>query len=115
MKFIITENKIQKVAFKFMNSLFSPDQLEIVMSEKYPNLIFYKKNGVVVMEQDKISKNFYFDYDEIWSIFESLFGMKFEQIQDVIRYWLEETLKLKGYTPEISQQQLNIRWKRLSN
>ena len=40
MKFIITENKIQKVAFKFMNSLFSPDQLEIVMSEKYPNLIW---------------------------------------------------------------------------
>ena len=107
MKFIIAENKILKVAFKFMNSEFSPDQLEIVMSEKYPNLIFYKKNGVVVMEQDKISKNFYFDYDEIWSFFELLFSMKYRQIQDVMRYWLEETLKLEGYTPMIN----SFKWK----
>ena len=99
MKFIITENKIQKVAFKFMNSEFSPDQLEIVTSEKYPNSIFFRKNGVVVMEQNKAFKVFYFDYDEIWSFFESLFSMKNKQIQDVMRYWLEETLKLEGYTP----------------
>jgi hypothetical protein len=102
MKFIITENKIQKVAFKFMNSEFSPDQLEIVTSEKYPNSIFFRKNGVVVMEQNKAFKVFYFDYDEIWSFFESLFSMKNKQIQDVMRYWLEETLKLEGYTPKRS-------------
>ncbi len=105
MKFIIAENKILKVAFKFMNSEFSPDQLEIVMSEKYPNSIFFRKNGKVVMEQDKNFKDFYFDYDEIWSFFESLFSMKYQQIQDVMRYWLEETLKLKGYTPLVYQSE----------
>ena len=115
MKFIIAENKIQKVAFKFMNSLFSPDQLEIVTSEKYPNSIFFRKNGNVVMEQDKISKNFYFDYDEIWSFFESLFSMKYRQIQDVMRYWLEETLKLEGYTPGTYFGIIVSSWRRLSN
>ena len=115
MKFIITENKIQKVAFKFMNSEFSPDQLEIVTSEKYPNSIFFRKNGKVVMEQDKTFKDFYFDYDEIWSFFESLFSMEYRQIQDVMRYWLEETLKLEGYTPFQTVSTLQSGWRRLSN
>jgi len=115
MKFIITENKIQKVAFKFMNSLFSPDQLEIVTSEKYPDSIFFMKNGVVVMEQDKRNQDFYFDYYEIWSFFELLFGMGFKQIQDVMRYWLEETLKLEGYTPVYPVFGCTSCWRRLSN
>jgi hypothetical protein len=83
-----------------MNQNFSPDQLEIFESEKYPNSVFFRKNGKVVMMEDKKSKFFWFDYDKIWSFFESFFGMEYQQIQDVLNYWLEETLKLEGYTPE---------------
>ncbi len=101
MKFIITENKLNNVASSWMNQNFSPDQLEIDTSKKYPNSIFFKKDGRVVMEQDKKSKVFWFDYDEIWLFFESFFGMKYEQIQEVLRYWLEETFKLEGYTPKL--------------
>jgi hypothetical protein len=93
------ETGVELTPLNLMNKNFSPDQLEIVTSEKYPNSIFFRKNGVVVMEQNKAFKVFYFDYDEIWSFFESLFSMKNKQIQDVMRYWLEETLKLEGYTP----------------
>ena len=99
MKFIITENKLNNVALKWMNKKFSPDQLEIVKSEKYPNSVFFKKDGQVVMEQDKRYQDFYFDYNEIWSFFESVFGMEYKQIQEVLSYWLEETFKLEGYTP----------------
>ena len=99
MKFIITENKLNNVSSSWMNKNFSPDQLEIVKSKKYPNSIFFKKNGVVVMEQNKKNKRFWFDYDDIWSFFESFFGMEYEQIEEVLSYWLEETLKLEGYTP----------------
>jgi len=99
-----------------MNKNFGLDQLEIVESEKYPDSIFYKKNGKVVMEQDKKNKNFRFDYDNIWSFFESFFGVEYEQIQEVLSYWLEETLKLKDYTPvRILSLSLNPSWKRLSN
>ena len=101
MKFIITENKLNNVSSSWMNKNFSPDQLEIVKSKKYPNSIFFKKNGVVVMEQNKKNKRFWFDYDDIWSFFESFFGMEYEQIEEVLSYWLEETLKLEGYTPGI--------------
>jgi hypothetical protein len=97
MKFIITENKLNNVALSWMNQNFSPDQLEIVNSEKYPGSIFFMKDGVVVMEQDKKYKDFWLN-NEIWSFFESVFGMEYEQIQEVLSYWLENTFKLKGFT-----------------
>ena len=97
MKYIITENKLNNVASSWMNKNFSPDQLEIVNSEKYPGSIFFKKDGVVVMEQDKKYKDFWLN-NEIWSFFELFFGMEYEQIQEVLSYWLENTFKLKGFT-----------------
>ena len=99
MKFIITESKLQKAALLWMNNNFSPDQLEVFESPKYPDSIFYKKNGIVVMEQDKENKYFWFDYGEIWSFFESFFSMEYEEIQGLLDIWLEEDFKLKGYTP----------------
>ena len=84
MKYIITENKLESAALSWMNKNFNPDQLEIVTSEKYPDSIFFKKNGVVVMEQDKINQDFYFDYDNIWSFFESFFGMEYQKIREIL-------------------------------
>ena len=52
MKFIITENKLNDVALSWINQNFNPDQLEVVTSEKYPESVFFRKNGKVVMEQD---------------------------------------------------------------
>jgi len=100
MKFLITENQKEKVALNWMNKNFSPDQLEIVTSEKFPNSIFYRKNGKVVMRQDKKSERFWFDYEEIYSFFESFFSMKYEEWQRIMKIWLEETFKLEGYTPQ---------------
>ena len=108
MKFIITENKLNNVALSWMNKNFSPDQLEIVTSEKYPNSIFFKKDGVVVMEQDKKYKDFYFDYNDIWSFFESFFGMKYEQVQEVLSYWIDDTFKLKGFTAMAGQSNIPV-------
>ena len=116
MKFIITESKLQNTALLWMNKNFSPDQLEVVESPKYPNSILYKKNGIVVMEQDKKNKRFWFDYDEIWSFFGSFFSMKYKEIQGVLEIWLEESFKLRGYTPLLAVNTLNSnRWKSLSN
>jgi hypothetical protein len=115
MKIIITESKLNKVALKWMNLNFSPDQLEVIKHPDYPNSIFYRKNGKVVMEQRKENEIFWFDYKDIWSFFESFFGMEYQEIQDVLRYWLDEDFKLGGYTPFSYQMAPNTRWKRLSN
>ena len=99
MKYIITENKLEKVVLAWMNKNFSPDQLEVIQHPDYPISIFFKKNGVVVMEQDAKFKRFYFDYDSIWSFFKEFFGMENQKIREILTKWLEETLNLEGYTP----------------
>ena len=93
------ETGVELTPLNWMNDNFSLDQLGIVKSKDYPNSIFFRKNGKVVMEQDKKNMNFWFDYDNIWSFFESFFGMEYKQIREVLIYWLEETFKLEGYTP----------------
>jgi hypothetical protein len=113
MKFLITENQLEKVALLWMNKNFSPDQLEAVTSERYPNSIFYRKNGKVVMEQDKKNKNFWIDYDEFWSFFNSFFSMEYKEWQGVMRTWLEETFNLRGYTPGGIITSTLERWKKL--
>ena len=99
MKYIITESKLQDVALKWMDKNFNPNKLEIVKSKKYPNSIFFRKDGKVVMEQDLKNKFFWFDYYEIWSFFEKFFNMNYTEIQALLRFWLENTFKLEGYTP----------------
>ena len=101
MKILITENQLDKAALLWMNKNFSPDQLEIVTSEKYPDSIFYKKNGIVVMEQNKKFGYFWFDYGEIYSFFESFFSMEYKEWRRIMKIWLEETFNLRGYAPEI--------------
>ncbi len=100
MKYLITESQKEKIALKWMNDNFSPNQLEVVTSEKYPDSIFYRKNGKVVMEQNKKNKLFYFDYHDIWSFFMSFFGMEHTEIQQLMKVWLVEAFKLRSYTPE---------------
>ena len=99
MKFIITENQKERIALNWMNNNFSPDQLEAVESSIYPNSIFYKKNGDIVMSQDKENHRFWFSYSQIWLFFETFFLMEYKEIQAVLNIWLEETFKLKDYTP----------------
>ena len=100
MEYIITENKLNKVSLSWMNQNFSPDQLEIVKSENYPEVIFFQKDGNVVMSMDNSrGKDFWFDYEKIWSLFEVFFNMGHEQIKEVLSYWLDNTLKVHGYRP----------------
>ncbi len=100
MKYIITENKLNNVALRWMNDSFNPDELEIVKSKKHPESIFFMKDGEVVIEiETSHGKYAWFDNKKIWSFFESVFGLHYEQIKIVLSYWLEESLKVHGYIP----------------
>ena len=97
MKFLITENKLNKVALTWLNNNFGNlkpivirDETYYVNEDRLPLFYYYQdiKNGPV-----------YINYDEIWSFLESFFGMEYKQIRGVIMDWLEETYNLKGLTP----------------
>jgi len=113
MKIIITENKLEKAAISWLNKNYG--DLEPYETEKYPDYIFYKKGKEIIFDYNKKNGYVTVNYEEIWSFFESFFGMKYEQIQEVLNYWLEETFKLEGYTPRGRVLGLIKSWRRLSN
>jgi hypothetical protein len=53
--------------------------------------------------------------NDIWSFFEYHFNLEYEEIQEIARDWLDETFKLRGYTPSIPHYSPPISWMRLSN
>ena len=97
MKYIITENKLDKVVITWLNDKFGDlkpivrdDKTFYVNEDRLPLFYYYqdRKNGYV-----------YINYDEIRSFLESIFGLESLQIKSIITYWLEETYNLKGLTP----------------
>ena len=97
MKFLITENKLNRVALTWLNNNFGNLKPIVIGEEKY--YVNEDRLPLFYYYQDKKNRPIYINYYEIWSFLESFFGMKYEQIQGVIRDWLEETYNLKGLTP----------------
>jgi len=115
MKYIITESKLEESILSWMDKKYDPDKLEVITHPDYPDSIFYRKNKKVIMEQDQKDKYFWFDYDEIWSVFERFLGLDYDEIQHILKIWLEKTLKLEGFTLGHQHAIYNQCWKRLSN
>ena len=93
----MNKNKLDKVVITWLNDKFGNltevvrDGRTIYVNEDRLPLFYYyqdEKNGYV-----------YISYDKIWSFLKSFFGLEYEQMKDIITYWLEETYNLKGLTP----------------
>jgi len=67
------------------------NRIYYVDKDRLPLIMYYpdRKNGVV-----------YIDFYRIWSFFERVIGLKYEEIQGIMREWLEDTYNLRGLTPE---------------
>ena len=92
-------DKLTKIKLKWLNDNFNLDKMKMYKHDYYPNSIFYKKGDIFVINQDLKTKKFWIDYNQIWSFFESFFGMEYTEIQSIMNIWLEETDKLREYTP----------------
>jgi hypothetical protein len=87
--------------------------------EKYPNYLFGFKGDVFLfeiynskglnykkiianyrfgLEQDLKNHRFWFNYDKIWSFFESKFGMNYTEIQSFMNGMVEKHFKMKEVT-----------------
>lgn len=93
-------DKLTKIKLKWLNDNFNLDKMKMYKHDYYPNSIFYKKGDIFVINQDLKTKKFWIDYNQIWSFFESFFGMEYTEIQSIMNIWLEETDKLREYTPQ---------------
>ncbi len=77
------------------------DGCELYVNDIYPYYIFYIKNingnNEILMEKHEKSKTFCIKYDGIWSVFESLYMLQYDEIQSFTQITFDELLKLQGY------------------
>ena len=88
--------KLEQTSINWLNNNYG--DLSPFESEKYPNYIFYMREGKVIFDYIKENGEVYIDYTEIWSFFESFFDMNYEQIQGITKAWVEEHYKLRVTT-----------------
>ena len=94
--------KKQELVLKWLNKEFGyltnvvKDDITFYVDENRKPLFYYyqdQKNGYV-----------YIYYSRIWVFFESIFGLKDLQTQEILKVWLEETYNLRGVTPKHNSQ-----------
>ncbi len=84
-------SELEKLCVKWLNDNYG--DLERYETEKYPDYVFHMKDGNCILEYNKKNDYVYVNYCEIWSFFESYFGMSYQQIQDLTKVWVEEHYK----------------------
>jgi hypothetical protein len=112
MKVIITENKLEKVAIKWLNDNYG--DLEPSETEKYPDYIFYGRGDEVIFNYNKKNGVVYINYDEIWVFFESFFDMNYQQIQDSTKLWVEEHYNLRVSTTRNKGSLISMGWRNIT-
>ena len=94
------------------NPLEFMDNFKDLESEERSNTISYRKNGKPIMLQNDETMVFWFSYDDIWSFYEDILNVEYEEIQRILRKWIKETLNLEGYIPLNGKKILYLRsWK----
>lgn len=71
--------------------------------EKYSQSIFLMKDGKYFFEQDFKRNYLWCSYNNVWSIFESKYGLEYNEIQSFIRDMVEQHFKLGGLTPYLQK------------
>ena len=76
------------------------NDLESVQSEERQEWVLYRyKKGYNFMIYDRKNGEVYIDYDEIWSVLGSKFGLNYTETQKLTKVWLDEVYNLRGVTP----------------
>lgn len=91
MKYIITESKLRRVQFKYLDYLF--EDIYEVESPHVPNTIFFKKNSEIVFafrarRNDKLEVSYTF-----WKDIEDMFSLDYGKTQDLMEEWAEQRLE----------------------
>jgi hypothetical protein len=61
---------------------------------------YYVIGNDLYMKQDLINGDIWVSYYKIWEILRDRYSLSYEQIKDLIRFWMEESYKLGSLTPQ---------------
>lgn len=90
MKYIITENQLRKVQFKYLDFLF--EDIYEVMEPEIPNTIFFKKDSEIVFAIKTRRYNELEVSYPIWKNIEDMFSLDYGSTQDLMEEWAEQHL-----------------------
>jgi hypothetical protein len=77
------------------------NDLDVVQSEEKPNWTLYRyEKGINIFIYIKENRSAYVNYDNIWVFLGEGFGLKYNEIQEVMKEWLSEVYNLRGVTPK---------------
>jgi hypothetical protein len=75
------------------------DDLDVILSEEWPELTLFryqpKHNFMIYNRQNDYV---FINYNEIWSVLENHFGLKYSEIQELTKMWLGEVYNLRVIT-----------------
>ncbi len=71
----------------------------------------YKKGGEWYFYQDDKNKVFYYDWDNVYEVLNTKFGLNHQEMRDLIKDVLERHYNLKGYTTEVEHKDWIADWK----
>ena len=107
----MTDNLKHKI-IKYLNSEYG--DLTPFETEKYPDYIFFMKDGEVVFDYNKENGYVAVSYEKIWSFLESFFGLEYEEIQDLTKDWVEEHYKVGVTTTYLALLFLLFWWRNIT-
>ena len=95
MKYLIKESQYNNAIDKFISDQFEPHEEK--RTKKYPESIFWVKDGEVIVEIEK--SEYFFVSHQIWRSISFMFSLKHTETRQVIKDWLEEHYKLGSLSP----------------
>ena len=79
------------------------DELDIKFDFiEYKNYIFYFYNETELFDQYKKSRDFYINYNEIWSFFKTNYNLNYDDIKSITKDLVERHFKLKDITTNMN-------------
>jgi hypothetical protein len=104
---------MDRAVLKYLNTIYG--DLVPFETDKYPDYIFFMKDGEIIFDYNKKNGYVGISYIHIWSFLDSFFGLEYKEIQDLTKEWVEEHYKLRVAATFISVFQHLIRWRNITN
>ena len=94
MKYLITESQYNKAIDMFITYQMEPHE-----EKKYPDFIYWIKDGKFIAKLEIEKPVEFFLLTDIWNSISNMFSFDYYETQSVIKIWLEEHHNLGRLTP----------------